>query len=110
MAKKAASENGTPVNKSQAIRDFLKGSPKAGTKEVVAGLAEKGIKVGPPLVYLIRSKANHAKRRANRRRFDESSRGSGRVDPVDLFVRVRDLSREVGGIQNLKKLVDLLAE
>jgi len=30
--------------------------------------------------------ANQAKRRANRKRFDESSRGSGRVDPVDLFV------------------------
>ena len=110
MAKKAPSENGTPVNKSQAIRDFLKGSPKAGTKEIVAGLAEKGIKVGPPLVYLIRSKTNHAKRRANRKRFDESSGRSGKVNPVELFVKVRDLSREVGGIQNLKKLVDLLAE
>jgi hypothetical protein len=66
--------------------------------------------VGPPLVYLIRSKTNQARRRANRARFDESSSGSGSVNPVDLFVRVRDLSRDVGGIRNLKKLVDLLAE
>lgn len=110
MAKRAASENGTPINKSQAIRDFLAGSPKAGTKEIVAALAEKGIKVAPTLVYFIRSKANQAKRRAKRERAMESSRQSVTTDPVALVRKVRDLGREVGGIQNLKKLVDLLAE
>ena len=110
MAKKAASENGTPVNKSQAIRDFLAGNPQAGTKEVVAGLAEKGVKVAPTLVYFIRSKANQAKRRAKRARAVESSRQTATADPVALVRKVRDLGREVGGIQNLKRLVDLLAE
>jgi hypothetical protein len=110
MAKKAGSENGTPINKSQAIRDFLAGNPKAGTKEIVAGLAEKGIKVAPTLVYFIRSKANKAKRRARRARAEESSRQSAMADPVALVRKVRDLGREIGGIQNLKRLVDLLAE
>ena len=110
MAKKAPSEDGTPVNKSQAIRDFLKGNPKAGTKEVVAGLAEKGVKVGPPLVYLIRSKANKVNRRAKRDRVAESSRQTGSRNPVEVVLRVKDLAREVGGIKNLKLLVDLLAE
>jgi hypothetical protein len=109
MAKKAATENGTPVNKSQAIRDFLAGNPDAGTKDVVAGLAEKGIKVAPTLVYFIKSKANQAKRRARRVRAEESSRQTT-ADPVALVRKVRDLGREVGGIRNLKKLVDLLAE
>jgi hypothetical protein len=109
MAKKSPSENGTPINRSQAIRDFLAGDPQAGTKEVVAGLAEKGVKVTPALVYLIRSKANKSKRRAKRIRFDESSRGAT-VNPVELFQRIRDLGREVGGFKNLKGLVDLLAE
>jgi hypothetical protein len=110
MAKKAASDNGTPVNKSQAIRDYLAGNPAAGTKDVVAGLADKGVKVTPALVYLIKSKAKQAKRRARRERFAESSRGTGTVDPVELFREVRDLGRKVGGIQNLKRLVDLMAE
>jgi hypothetical protein len=110
MAKKGPSENATPINKSQAIRDFLAGNPKAGTKDIVAGLAEKGIKVGPPLVYLIRSKANKAKRRARRDRAVESSRGMATADPVALIRTVRDLGVQVGGIQNLKKLVDLLAK
>ena len=109
MAKRAASENGTPINKSQAVRDFLAGSPDAGTKEVVAGLAEKGIKVAPTLVYFIKSKANQAKRRAKRARAVESSRQTT-ADPVALVRKVRDLGREVGGIPNLKTLVDLLAE
>jgi hypothetical protein len=53
MAKKAASENGTPINKSQAIRDYLAGNPAADAKTVVGALAEKGIKATPALVYLI---------------------------------------------------------
>jgi hypothetical protein len=110
MAKKATSEDGTPINKSQAIRDFLAGNPAAGTKEVVTGLAEKGIKVAPTLVYFIKSKAKQAKRRARQARAVESSRQTSTADPIALVRKVRDLSREVGGIQNLKKLVDLLAE
>ena len=110
MAKKARSENGTPINKSQAIRDYMAGNPTSGTKDVVAGLAEKGVKVTPALVYLIRSKASHAKRRARRERVVESSRQMVATNPVELFRTVRDLGRQVGGIQNLKKLVDLMAE
>jgi hypothetical protein len=110
MAKKAASDSGTPINKSQAIRDFLAGNPEADTKAVVAGLAEKGIRVAPTLVYFIRSKQRQAKRRAKRDRVSESSRQTGSKNPVEVILRVKDLAREVGGIKNLKLLVDLLAE
>jgi hypothetical protein len=110
MAKKAASENGTPINKSQAIRDFLVGNPTADTKTVVAGLAEKGVKVAPTLVYFIKSKQRQAKRRAKRDKVAESSRQTGSKNPVEVVLRVKDLAREVGGIKNLKMLVDLLAD
>ena len=110
MAKKAASNNGTPINKSQAIRDFLAGSPTAGTKEVVAGLAEKGIKVAPTLVYFIKSKQRQAKRRAKRERVAASSRQMASANPVEVILRVKDFARELGGIKNLKILVDLLAD
>jgi hypothetical protein len=66
--------------------------------------------VAPPLVYLIRSKANKAKRRARRDRAVESSRGMAAADAVALIRTVRDLDLRMGGIQNLKRLVDLLAE
>ena len=110
MAKKAASESGTPMNKSQAVRDFLAGNPTADTKAVVAGLAEKGVKVAPTLVYFIKSKQRQARRRAKRDRAAESSRQLGSKNPVVVVLRVKDLAREVGGIKNLKMLVDLLAE
>ena len=40
----------------------------------------------------------------------ESSRQTAAGNPVEVVLRVKDLAREVGGIQNLKQLVDLLAE
>ena len=110
MAKKAASENGTPINKSQAVRDFLAGNPGADTKAVVAGLAERGVKVAPTLVYFVKSKQRQARRRAKRDRVAESSRQTGSRNPVEVVLRVKDLAREVGGIKNLKMLVDRLAD
>ena len=109
MARQAAG-GGTPVNKSQAVRDFLAGHPDADTKAVVAGLAEKGVKVAPTLVYFVKSKQRQARRRAKRDRAAESSRQAGSKNPVEVVLRVKDLAREVGGIQNLKMLVDLLAD
>jgi hypothetical protein len=110
MAKRPPSGNGTPVNKSQAIREFLAENPKADTKSVVAGLAEKGMRVAPTLVYFIKSKQNQARRRVKRDRLAETSRQTAAADPVGVVIRVKDLAREVGGIKNLKRLVDVLAD
>jgi hypothetical protein len=110
MPKKAASGDGQPVNKSQAVRDFLAGNPRADTKAVVAGLAERGVKVAPTLVYFIKSKQRQAKRRAKRDRVAASSGQMAARNPVEVVLRVKDLAREVGGIKNLKMLVDLLAD
>ncbi|MCE9561258.1 MAG: hypothetical protein K8U57_04310 [Planctomycetes bacterium] len=110
MSKKSPSENGAPVNKSDAIRDYLGTNPKANSKEVVAALGEKGIKVAPSLIYFVKSRASHAKRKARREQMAEGLSKSGVVTPVDLVIRVKNLANEVGGIKNLKKLVDVLAE
>jgi hypothetical protein len=110
MAKQTESNNGKGVNKSEAIREFLAENPKADTKTIVNGLAAKGLKVAPTLVYFIKSKQNQAKRRAKRDRVAESSRGTGSKNPVEVVIRVKDLAREVGGIKNLKMLVDLMAD
>ncbi len=109
MAKSAASDNGK-VNKSQAVRDFLAVNPDADSKAVIAGLADDGVKVAPTLVYYVRSKLGQERRKARRERVAASSRQSGASNPVEVVLRVKDLAREVGGIGNLKQLVDLLAE
>ena len=108
MAKSNA--NGQPTNRSEAIREAIAQNPTAGSKEIIAALAARGIKVAPTLVYYVRSKQNHASRREKRARVAESSRKTTSDNPVELVLRVKDLAREVGGIKNLKQLVDVLAE
>src|SRR4051812_17912479 len=98
------------VNKSKAIREALAANPKAGAKEIVTLLGEKGIKVSPTLVYYINSKNNQAKRKDKRARVAAASEKASNGNAVEVVLRVKDLAREVGGIGNLKMLVDLLAE
>jgi hypothetical protein len=111
MAKSTAGANGDQsANKSAAVREALAQNPKATSKEIIATLAGQGVKVAPTLVYYVRSKQNQARRRAKRARVAEASRNSAAGNPVEVVLRVKDLAREVGGIRNLKLLVDLLAE
>lgn len=93
------------VNKSQVIREILAADPKADYKTVIARAAEKGAKVSQTMVYYVRSKLGQAARKAKRDQAAATSR-----NPVELVSRVKQLANEVGGIQNLKQLVDLLAE
>jgi hypothetical protein len=109
MAKPKQGNDGG-VNKSEAIREAMAQHPEAQTKEVVSLLAEKGIKVQPSLVYLIRSKQRRQKRRQKRERVAATSAKTGSVDPVELVRKVKGLAQDAGGIRNLKKLVDILAE
>ena len=102
--------NGKPPNRSDAIREALAENPKAGSKEIVTKLAEQGIKVSPTLVYYVKSKQNKERRRAKRERVASQSRDTSAGNPVELVLRVKQMAREVGGIKNLKMLVDLLAE
>ena len=109
MSKTAAADGGK-VNKSQAVRDYLAANPKADSQTIIAALAEKGVKVAPTMVYYVRSKLGQARRKDRRERATASSLAMGTPNPVEVVLRVKDLAREVGGIANLKQLVDLLAE
>jgi len=110
MAKKSTGANGKRDSKSEAIREALAQSPRATSKEIIEQLAGKGLKVAPTLVYYVKSKQNHARRRQKRERIAAASRATSSTNPVEVVLRVKDLAREVGGIGNLKMLVDLLAD
>ncbi len=107
MAKKFNASGGS---KSEAIREALAQNPTAKSKEIIAILAAKGVKVAPTLVYYVKSKQKQAKRRQKRERVAAASRKTATTNPVEVVLRVKDLAREVGGIGNLKMLVDLLAD
>jgi hypothetical protein len=111
MAKSNSSPgNGKPTNKSAAIREALAQNPKASSKEIVSVLRAKGLKVAPTLVYYVKSQQKRARRKAKRERIATASRTTASANPVELVLRVKDIAREVGGVRNLKKLVDVLAE
>lgn len=106
----ANGKGGGGVNKSEAIREALAANPDANPKEIVKLLGEKGIKVAPTLVYYIRSKGKQAARKAKRARVAAQSERTAERNPVETVMRVKELARGMGGIKNLKMLVDLLAE
>ncbi len=104
-----AKKSGEP-SKSDAIREILEKNPKAKSKEVVSQLAEKGMKVTPTLVYYIKSQGKRKVKQARREHAVEVSRTTGSADPIKLIVAVWQLASEAGGMKQLKKLVDVLAE
>jgi len=108
VAKRKNSPDG--VNKSALVREVLQKDPKTPTKEVVGALGQRGVEVSPKLVYLIKSKLRHKRRRAQRARAVEASRDAGLADPVELVREVRRLAERAGGLKRLQALVDLLAE
>ncbi len=59
-AKKAAKTNG--VNKTQAVRDYLKANKKAKAQEVVDALAEQGITITANYVGNIKAKSKRRRR------------------------------------------------
>lgn len=97
-------------NKSAAVREILAKNPKTPVKDIVASMEQQGMKISHNLVYLIKSKMKHRKRREKRQRVAEATQKAGISNPVDLILKVRTLANQAGGISHLKKLVDVLAE
>jgi len=95
------------VNMSAAIRDMISQNPQAKASEIISLLADKGIKVRPHLVYLVKGKMKRIKRRKKRQRVMATT-GNGNL--VELILKVKELARDAGGIGSLKQLVDALAE
>ncbi|WP_020474524.1 hypothetical protein [Zavarzinella formosa] len=110
MAKTNTTENGKPLNRSQAVRDYLKENPTAGSKDIIDALGAKGIKIAPTLIYFVKSQLSKAKRKVKREQVAEETKLTPARNPVEVVAQVKVLARELGGIKNLKKLVDLLAE
>jgi hypothetical protein len=72
-------------------------------------LSKKGVSATVALVYKVKKdmKKSGRKKAAVARRNGHANGAA--VTPVRLVVRVKDLANEVGGLKNLKQLVDVLA-
>ena len=111
MAKKT---NG--VNKSEEIRQLLKANPEIGAKDVVAKLAEKGIKISDALFYFVKGqiKGRKARKKNNQKaqnavaKVSESTHVT-KADALSTILRIKALATDVGGLKTLKALVDALS-
>ena len=111
MAKSNASaKNKKSTTKADAIRELLGQNPKAKAKEIVNALAAKGIKVSANHVYLIKAKGKAMKRKAARVAAAATAARSGISNPAVAVIPARRLAHDLGGMRNLKQLVDVLAE
>ena len=105
-------KRGNGVNKSEAIRELYASNPKMPVKQAVDTLAKKGIKVAPSQIYFVlggvRGKAKRQKRQ--RAAAIDAVVKSEVAFPIEVISELRGLASKVGGMANLKRLVDVLVE
>jgi hypothetical protein len=104
------------VNRSEKIRDYLKSvkpserSPKA----VSDALKEKGIKVSPNLVSLVKMKlpgnTTTTKKKAAIRPKSRSKSRSKATNPHAQFVMAKDFLNSAGGLKQAKGILELVSK
>lgn len=93
------------VNKSQAVRDYLKANPGIGNTEVAASLTKSGITVSPNFVGTIRSnlKGKHAAKKAAKAAKPAgpavAAQGKQKVNKTQA---VRDFLKANPGLKNME--------
>ena len=94
MAKKKSG-----VNKSQAIRDYLKAKPEAGPTEVVAEMKKKNIKITPALVSNVKKAMNGGKStgKGAKRGPKPGRRAADQLSINDLLT-AKEFADSVGGV------------
>src|SRR4051812_17503446 len=102
---RAKSTSGT---KSSAIREALAANPKAKASEIVALLAKSGTKVTPGLVYALKAHGKAKAKKAKRQAAVATAVRTGSSNPVELVTRTRQLAMDLGGLKNLRAMVDAL--
>src|SRR5437879_3605665 len=108
----AKAKNG--VNKSEEVRRLLKANPKTTASEVVANLEQKGIKISSNLFYFVKGQIKGRKGRKKKAHQMvakvTAATGSVNGDAVSAIRNIKALAGQVGGLKNLKALVDALSE
>jgi hypothetical protein len=102
------------VNKSEEIRQYLKTNPRAGAKEALATLSQRGIKVSENLFYYIKGQLKGRKGRKKKAQKVVAkvadATGVVKSDALATILKVKGLASEVGGMKKLKALVEVLSE
>jgi hypothetical protein len=74
------------VNKSAAVREILAKNFHTPVREIVSMLDQRGIRIHPNLVYLIKSKVRAGRRKQRRDKALANSKDLGIANPVELIL------------------------
>lgn len=109
MARKKAAAK-SDVNKSQAIRDYLKAHRGAKPQAVAAALTEQGIKVTPQTVSTV--KFNMKKKKGRKKPAARKAAPSGGNDAVSMsaLLDAKKLVDKIGSIEKTKQALDALSK
>ena len=116
------------VNKTQAVRDYLKKHPKAMSGEIAAALTKKGIKITPNYVSNIKAKINKTSKVKKSVKktvkkpvkktvvaetaapVEEKPVRTGNMITVDQVKKVSQLIKNLGGYQRVTEVLDTIKE
>jgi len=101
------------VNRSEKIREYLKSAKPSerGPKAVADALKEKGIKVSPNLVSLVKMKMSGKKKtakKAARKAIKPKSRPKARHDAHAHLVLAKNFISSAGGFEQAKGILELV--
>jgi arginine repressor len=109
------------VNKTQAVRDYLKDHPKAMSGEIAAALKKQGIKITPKQVANIKAKINKARtaKKAAKQRSAveiaapaavEKPTKAGDTITLDQVKKVAQTIKAIGGFQRVTEVLEVIRE
>ena len=107
--KKSAIKKSGAVNKSEAIRNYLRGKPKAGPKEIAAELGKDGVDVTPGFVSTIKTDFRKKKGRKGRKKGAGGGRPADDRVSLSALVQAKKMVDDIGGIDKAKNAIDALA-
>lgn len=104
-----------PVNKTQAVRDYLKAHPEAKSGEIAAALTKQGIKINAGHVANIKTKINKEGRKAKKPAKKEApvetpvvvEKPSKPGDTITLE-QIRTVAQTVKAMGGFQKMVEVL--
>lgn len=98
------------VNKSKAVRDYVKGHRKAKPRQIVAALKEQGIEVSANYVSNIKSTAKRKKRKGGRVKaaaaVANGATGRDYLAVVKLLQAAQAFTQQAGGVKQAKQALD----
>jgi len=115
LAKKKSAAKKTKINKSQAVRDYLKSHRRAKPAAVSEALKAEGIDVSPQAVSTVKSnmkKKKGGKRRSagGRKAASRKTSGGGDTISVSALLDAKRLVDKLGSVEKAKTALDALGK